>query len=110
MKNRIKLNKMRKHYSKIPNKLYNSNLSIMAIGMYCYLASHSESFNPSIKTICSTLKIAKGTAVKYLDELEYRNIIKLIRQGGQATVSEYEFVSMDEWNDNVREKVTRSKK
>lgn len=97
MKNRNQLNKIRKHYSKIPNKLYNCNVSITAIGLYCYLASNSETFNPSIKNICSILQISKGTAIKYLGELKNRNLIKLIRPGGERVVSEYEFCSPDDW-------------
>lgn len=102
MRNRNKLGKMRKDYCKIPNKLFNSELSSTAVSIYCFMASHSEEFNPSIKFISKALKIAKGTVIKYINELENRNIIKCIRPGGQRIVTEYEFVSINEWKDLVR--------
>lgn len=104
MKNKLQLNKMKKNYCKIPVKLFYINLSPTAVSIYCFMASHTEEFNPSIKFIAKTLNIAKGTVIRYITELENRNIIKCIRRGGSKIVTEYEFCYIKDWKDSGQEK------
>lgn len=97
MKNRNKLSLLKKNYFKVPNKLYEVNLSAMAILVYTYLAKVPENFNPSVGTIAKSLGLSKTTVVKYLSELKDRNIIRMIKQGGQNTLTEYEFIDIKDW-------------
>ncbi len=97
MKNKLKLNGMKRSYFKVPNKLLDVNLPIMSVAIYVYMAKQSEDFNPSIATMAKILDVNKNTIVKYIKVLKDRNIIKLIARGGERTISKYEFVSIDEW-------------
>lgn len=97
MKNRSKLSKLRKRYFKVPNKIHEVGLSAIAIAVYSYLAKMPEDFNPSIGTLAKALNLSKPTALKYLHELKNRNIIKLIKPGGENTISEYELTELTEW-------------
>jgi DNA-binding MarR family transcriptional regulator len=91
------IQKQTTHYIKTPGKLYKISLSITAIGLYIYLASNREEFNPSVKVMAKALGVAPGTIEKYLKELKTRNLIKLIKPGGEKVISEYEFVPLSEW-------------
>ncbi len=95
-KNEI-LNKLKKNYFKIPNKIFEVNLSATAIAMYCYLAKNREDFNPSVSTIAKSLKLSKTTTIKYLKELQNRNIINQYEAGAERRVSKYEFIKGNDW-------------
>lgn len=98
MKNRNSvIGKINRQYAKIPNKIYSYSLSITAIGLYTYLASNSEEFNPSVKVISRALGISKTTVIKYMKELKDRNLIKCIKPGGEKVITEYEFTPLNEW-------------
>ena len=97
MLNRNKFSKLKKNYTKIPNKIFEIGLSSTGISLFCYLAKVPDNFNPSVGVIARSLKISKTTAIKYIQELKDRNIIKLVKQGGQNTLSEYEFVDIQGW-------------
>lgn len=97
MKNKNKLNALRKGYFKLPNKIVDMNLSAVALALYSYLAKNSEEFNPSVKTMANALNISKGTVIKYLQELKDRNIIKVIEIGRERVTTKYEFVDVKEW-------------
>lgn len=97
MKNKEHLNKLQTHYFKLPLKLFNVGLSSGAISTYTYLASCAESYYPSINTIKKNLNISKNTVVKYLKELESKNIIKCDERGYEGKVTKYSFINIKEW-------------
>jgi len=97
MKNKTNLNKMKRFYFKMPNRIFDADLSATAIALYAYLAKMPEDFNPSISVIARTLKISKNTVLKYLDELKKKNIIRVIRQGYENVITKYEFNKLDDW-------------
>lgn len=98
MRNKLKLNKLKKNYFKIPNRIFDMGLEATAIAMYCYLAKQPEDFNPAISVIARNLKVSKPTVVKYMKVLQNRNIIKQYEQGRERVISKYEFISSNEWN------------
>lgn len=97
MKNKINLNKMKKRFFKVPNKLLEVNLPATAIALYVYLAKMPEDFNPSLTTMCRSLKLSRNTVLKYIEELKKRNMIRMIQQGYENTLTKYEFVDTKEW-------------
>ena len=97
MKNKTTLNKLKKSFFKCPNKIHDIGLSAIAIALYSYLAKCPEDFNPSVGVLARQLKISKPTVIKYLQELKDRNIIQVIRPGGQNTITLYEFNETKDW-------------
>lgn len=97
MKNKKYLNKLGKSYFKLPNKIIDNGLSATAIALYTYLAKLPEESNPSVVTMARNLKLSNNTVIKYLKELQDRNIIKQYERGAEKKVSKYEFIKMDEW-------------
>ena len=97
MKNKNGLNKLKKNYFKVPNKIVDSQLSPVAIALYVYLAKLPEDFNPSVGVMSKNLKISKTTVVKYMKELKDRNIVRVIQEGGENVITKYEFVPVTEW-------------
>lgn len=97
MKNKNRLNKMKKAYFKIPNKIFDVGLPMAVIGFYTYLAKQPEDFNPAIVTACKQLKISKGSVVSYFQKLKDRNIIKVIQPGGERVITKYEFTDPIDW-------------
>lgn len=97
MQNKSELNKMKKAYFKVPNRIFEVGLSVQVIGFYSYLAKQSEEFNPAIRTICGQLGISKGSAVKYFQELKDRNIVRVIQPGGENLITKYAFVPTKDW-------------
>ncbi len=98
VKNRRNMCSMKKGYAKVPIEIFNAGLSPFALGMYCLFISLPEDFDPALSFLSSTLKISRNTVIKYLKELESRNIIKKYHTGGpNAGFSKYEFVARREW-------------
>ena len=97
MKNKIKLNKLRVSYFKLPNKLHTSGLSSTAIALYSYLAKGAEDFNPSVAVVSKALQLSETTVVKYYNELKTRNVIKVIQKGREGVTTKYEFSDISDW-------------
>lgn len=97
MKNKNDLNKLKKAYFKVPNKIFTMGLPIAVIGFYTYLAKQPEDFNPAVRTAAKELKISKSTVVKYFQELKNRNIIRVIQPGGENVITKYEFNGTKFW-------------
>lgn len=97
MRNKNKLNALKKAYFKVPNKIMEMGLSSTAIALYSYLAKQPEDFNPSVSIIAKSLNISKPTAVKYLKELKDRNIIHCYEPGRENVISKYEFIKVEDW-------------
>lgn len=97
MKHKYKLNALKKAYFKIPNKIHGVGLSATAIAIYSYMAMQAETFDPAISVIARSLKLSKTTVIKYLKELQDRNIIKCYDRGAERKISKYEFVNLDDW-------------
>lgn len=88
-------------YYKVPNRIYDINLSMGGIAIYNYLISRPEDFNPAARVIARTLKISRTTVHKLLKELVDRNLITCIEKGGKNRVSKYRFNSLKEWKYEV---------
>ncbi len=99
MKNKTKLNKLKKLYFKCPNKLHTSKLSMGAIALYSYLAKNAEDFNPSVRTVGKALNISDNTAIKYYKELKDRNIIRVVEKGREGVSTKYAFNELSEWTE-----------
>ncbi len=105
MRNKTLLNKLKRAYFKIPNKIHNNDLSAIAIALYSYLALVPEEFNPSLSVMAKALKVSRGTALKYLKELKDRNIIECIHRGSggmpgvkrEDKFSKYKFIPPEKW-------------
>lgn len=97
MKNKNSLNKMKRSFFKLPNRILDIGLSATAIALYSYFAKMPEDFNPSVGVISKTLKISKTTVVKYIKELKDRNIVRVIQPGGENVITKYELTRPDEW-------------
>ena len=101
MQNKSKLAKLKRMYVKIPSKIVDINLSAQSVSIYLYMASCAEGFNPSIRYIGKKLLMAPGTVIKYVEELENRNIIKRISTGGIKKLNKFSFVDPSQWIDVV---------
>ena len=88
---------MRKGYFKIPSKATFLELPGQALGLYVFLASLEEEFNPSIRFLARKLKMAKISISRNLDLLASRNLIRLISHGDLKEPNKYEFVNPKEW-------------
>ena len=100
MINKNLLNQMRYNYTKIPTKLISCGLSPQAISIYVLMAALPESFHPSIQYIKSCLQLSPTTIIKYIQELENRNIIKQLERGFKGKRSKYMFVNPKDWKSN----------
>lgn len=93
-----------KGYTKFPNKMFRiaPKAPIGVIGMYLYLLSLPEEFNPAITFLSRSLGISRTTAAKYLLELENRNMIKKIYEGRfERTNDIYEFTKPNDWRSDI---------
>lgn len=97
MKNKQDLNKMKKAFFKVPNRVFDIGLSATAIGVYAYLIKMPEDFNPSIGVIAKSLFLSKTTVVKYMKELKDRNLITCIQPGGTNLITKYQLNRPDIW-------------
>lgn len=97
MKNKNKLNSLKKAYFKLPNRIHTIGLSATAIAIYSYMAKGPEDFNPSVGNMSKALKLSKTTVVKYIKELKNRNIVKVIQPGAENLITKYEFVEIEKW-------------
>jgi hypothetical protein len=90
-------NKIRTQYHKTPTKLYDLGLSIEAIGLFNYLVSCSESFNPSLRYLSEKLGMSINRSRKYFKELENHNVIRCIHKGYKSETKKYEFIDPKSW-------------
>jgi DNA-binding MarR family transcriptional regulator len=97
MRNKSKLNKLKKQYFKIPNRIFDMSLPAQAIALYAYLAKQPEDFNPAVSVMAKALRLSKPTVIKYVKELKDRNIIRCYEQGRERVISKYEFIPSNEW-------------
>lgn len=97
MKNKQDLNKMKKAFFKMPNKVFDIGLSATAVGLYAYLIKMPEDFNPSVGVMANSLNISKPTVIKYMKELQNRNLITCIQPGGTNLITKYQLNRPDVW-------------
>lgn len=97
MKNKDKMNEMRKGYFKIPHRITTLGISATGLGLYLWLISHSEEFNPSVSQIRRELSLSRPTVYKYIGELLSCNLIKVKLKGFKGRSTVYELVSPKEW-------------
>lgn len=97
MRNKRNKDRVKSGYTKIDNKIYKVGLSAGALAVYCFCRVLAEEFDPSLSFLSTHLKISRPTAIKYLKELESRNILKKYEQGGPGRFSKYEFVAPGDW-------------
>lgn len=88
---------MKRAFFKVPNKVFDIGLSATAVAIYAYLAKMPEDFNPSIGNMSNVLGISKPTVIKYMKELQNRNIIRCIQPGGENLITRYEFNKPEDW-------------
>jgi predicted DNA-binding transcriptional regulator YafY len=79
MLNRDKLRLVKKHYFVCPNLIFELGLSINAIGIFCYMVSKSEEYNPSIREIADLFSISRRTVYRAIDELLAAKVIYCIQ-------------------------------
>lgn len=97
MKNKNRFNGLRKNYFKVPLNLFSLDLSINAIGLYVFLSSCSEEFNPSVSFLSKKLKVSRNTVYKYLSELQKTNVISISMKGREGETTRYQFCPPSEW-------------
>lgn len=78
----------------LPRDVMRSSLSITSKAIYAYLisfAGNTKKAYPSVKLICSELKISKDTFYKYLKELQEFRVVKIEkeRDAGKFTKNVY---------------------
>lgn len=97
MRNKHKLNKLKKDYIKVPNRILSMGLKPGSIATYLYLAKMPEDFNPAISIIARAINVSKNSVLKYLDELKNRNIIYQYERGAEHKFSKYQFNDVKDW-------------
>lgn len=97
LKNKNKLNVMKRNYYKVPHKLHSMNLHVVSIAIYSYLARGSEDFNPSVGTIATALNISKTTVVKYIKQLKSSNMLVIVTPGREKVTTKYAFTDQSIW-------------
>ena len=102
MHNKTKLSKLKKLYVKIPSKLLNMDLHPLSISIYLFMASCAEDFNPSVRHMARKLKMTAPTIIKYVAELENRNIIKRLSTGGIKVLNRFSFNDPSTWKEIVK--------
>lgn len=88
---------MKRDYFKVPTKIYRIGLSPGAIILFCYLASCSEEFNPSLRYVSSVLKLSVNSLRKYYKELQEKNVIKCYFKGFKGISAKYMFEPINKW-------------
>lgn len=81
----------------MPSKLYEVNLSVEGIALYCYLSCCREDFNPSLRFVNKVLGMSINRIRKAYKELEEKNMIKCYHKGYKNTTKKYEFVQVEMW-------------
>lgn len=79
------------------NRIFQKELSLGAIALYCFFSSMPENFHPAVGYIAKTLGCSRPTVIKLIRELESRNIIKQYRRGGPGVIAQYAFTPPKEW-------------
>lgn len=97
MKNKTRLNKLKKDFFKAPTKIFRMDLDSSTVLVYCYMASCSEKFNPSIRTISNVLRISNSTASDAINKLKDMNIIQMNQPLKKGFRAEYKFMPPDQW-------------
>lgn len=97
MKNKNKFNNLNKNYFKIPLNLFDLNLSINSIGLYTFLLSCAEDFNPSVTFLSRKLKVSRNTVYKYLNELKLANTLSILTEPSEGEVTKYQFIQPSNW-------------
>ena len=97
MKNKEKMNGLSKNYFKVPLTIFDLNLNIATIGLYSFLLSCSEEFNPSISFLKKKLKISRNTVYKHIEELKNRNIITVVVPSSEGQIAKYKLNNPSEW-------------
>ena len=105
MHNKNNTLKIKKGYVKIPNRIFKMGLSPIAVLLYCFFLSLAEEFNPGLAFIVDELKISKNTVIKYIKELENRNIIVKVQKGYPGKFSRYSIVMPSQWLSSIEKKV-----
>lgn len=97
MKNKEKMNSLSKNYFKLPLTIFDLNLNIATIGLYSFLLSCSEDFNPSVSFLKKRLKISRNTVYKHLEDLKNRNIITVETPAKDGQIAKYKLNNPSEW-------------
>lgn len=99
MKNKKKLSLTTKNYTKVPNEIMRLDLPVDDVGLFTYLLSLPEEFNPSIGEIKKHFNSNYRKVNKSLANLETCGIIKKIQDGNFAKriPVKYEFRPKTEW-------------
>jgi predicted transcriptional regulator len=97
MRNKNKINSLKKGYIKVPYEVMTKGLSVTAMGLYMWLLSKSEDFEPNVVYIRRELKLSRNTVYKYLNELLENNIIRVREKGFKGRATKYELVGPKLW-------------
>lgn len=97
MQNRTYFTKLKKTYTKIPNKIYHIGLSSNAIFLFSVLASLPEDFNPSVYYLAKRVYWSRNTVYKYLNELINSNILILVTPASEGQIATYKFSEISDW-------------
>lgn len=81
----------------IPSLLFQCQLDYAEIAVYCYLASKSEDFNPSVNKIAKDIKMSKTKVIACMRKLCDLRIISLVQKGDKTHVSKYRFEAPKHW-------------
>lgn len=97
MKGKTQINKLKTYYAKVPAKIFEAEVSPNAALLYCFFFSLAEEFNPGLGFISFKLRLSKKTILKYIRELESRNIVRKYKEGGFNEFNKYELILPKEW-------------
>lgn len=97
MINKAFINNLKVNYHKAPLRIYEVGLAPGPVAVYNYLASCGENYHPSYRQIAKVFGISKNTAMKYVEILINRNIIRLVSKGKKDENNIYAFTNPDKW-------------
>jgi len=78
MKNKTLMSKIKKDYVKTSSKMGDLDLSSNAFKLYWYFCKLPENSNPGVGAAMKFLKVSRKTAYNAINELENRNMIRMI--------------------------------
>lgn len=95
--NKNELNKMSSQYIKIPFSIVRRGLPAQSVAIYVYMASHEESFHPSLEMMGEQLQLTRQTTKKYLKILLDQGIISLVVRANKFESAKYRFNFFSQW-------------
>jgi predicted transcriptional regulator len=97
MKNKINMSKRKVKFTKLPNELFNMNLSSGSFSLYSLCLSLSETFDPSVDWLVKKIGLSRWTINRSFKELVDKKLLKCIRKGSHHSKALYSFNKVDEW-------------